>query len=741
MSVIPDSMKSAANRALPLRKRGDLVITPQTYHGDRFWVIKDPVALTYFRLREEEFFLFDQLDGTRSLEQLQQAFNQRFAPREITFQRLQWFLSQLHQSGLVVAGVEGQGKDLLERRRTKRRRELFQRLQGILAIRFRGIDPEPILGWLYPRLKWCFSTPAVIASWLLILAALLLVAVQFDTFQAKLPAFHDFFAAQNFVWLALALGVTKILHEFGHGLSCKHYGGECHEIGVMLLVFTPCLYCNVSDSWLLPNRWHRAVIGLAGIYVELVIASVCTFLWWFTEPGLLNYLCLSTMFVCSVSTILFNGNPLLRYDGYYVLADVAEIPNMWQKSRALLHAFFARLCLGLELPQDPFLPSQRKAALALYGVASAVYRWFVLVLILWFLYTVLEPYRLEILGRALAVAAITALVFVPLVKLVRFFLVPGRPQQVKVWKAILSAGVLAAILAAILYIPVPRRVHTTFYVEPHGAENVYVTVPGVLERIDVEPGKSVNRGERLARLTNHDLALEIAKLRGERDRQQVYVENLKKLRGRGADVAGQIEPAETALVSLQQRLKQREQEWERLVLRAPAAGQVLPPLRKSEPPQEGLPLWSGTPLERENLGSYLEVGTQFCAVGDPSRLRATLVIDQADVEFVAREQPVELLLDEFPFDVISGQIAEVAEIELKQAPLPLSSKAGGELATKDVEGVGEQPLNTSYQAHVPLRAVNREILVGMRGRAKILTGHETLGRWAWRWLNQTFHFH
>ena len=79
--------------------------------------------------------------------------------------------------------------------------------------------------------------------------------------------------------------MTKILHEFGHGLSCKHFGGECHEIGVMFLVLTPCLYCNVSDSWMLPNRWHRAAIGAAGMYVELVLASICTFIWWFTEPG------------------------------------------------------------------------------------------------------------------------------------------------------------------------------------------------------------------------------------------------------------------------------------------------------------------------------------------------------------------------------------------------------------------------------------------------------------------------
>ena len=146
-----------------------------------------------------------------------------------------------------------------------------------------------------------------------------LVLVQFGEFQRKLPEFHQFFGPSNWFYLAIAMGFTKVLHEFGHGLSCKHFGGECHELGVMLLVLTPCLYCNVSDSWMLPNKWHRAFIGAAGMYVEICIASIATFLWWFSAPGLLNNICLSTMFVCSVSTVVFNGNPLLRYDGYYIL--------------------------------------------------------------------------------------------------------------------------------------------------------------------------------------------------------------------------------------------------------------------------------------------------------------------------------------------------------------------------------------------------------------------------------------
>ena len=200
------------------------------------------------------------------------------------------------------------------------------------------------------------------------------------------------------MWLAITLCVTKILHEFGHGLSCKHFGGECHEIGVMFLVLTPCLYCNVSDSWMLPNRWHRAAIGAAGMYVELVLASICTFIWWFTEPGPLNYICLNVMFISSVSTVMFNANPLLRYDGYYILSDILEIPNLRQKASTILNRKLGKWCLGLEEPEDPFLPKRKQWLFATYTVASAIYRWVVTFSILYFLNKVFEPYGLKVLG-------------------------------------------------------------------------------------------------------------------------------------------------------------------------------------------------------------------------------------------------------------------------------------------------------------------------------------------------------
>ena len=217
-------------------------------------------------------------------------------------------------------------------------------------------------------------------------------------------------AASNWPWLFLVLAATKVLHELGHALACRHFGGECHEIGVMLLVFVPCLYCNVSDSWMLPNKWRRIAVAAAGMYVELVLASIATLLWWFSAPGLFNAICLNTMLVCSLGTLLFNGNPLLRYDGYYILSDLIDVPNLGAESTAAVRRLAGRWFLGLDLADERMLPGRSSWLLALYAVASTAYRIVVIVAILWGLRELARPYQLEPLVALLACVIVAGMV-------------------------------------------------------------------------------------------------------------------------------------------------------------------------------------------------------------------------------------------------------------------------------------------------------------------------------------------
>jgi putative peptide zinc metalloprotease protein len=232
-------------RPLPLTMRRDLVARRQRWQGREYWTVKDPLTLKYYRFEDEEFAILSMLDGQASIDAIRERFECDYAPQRLTAAQLQHLLTMLHRSNLLVADAAGQGNELLKRDRARIRKQCLSTAANFLAIRFRGVDPDRLLDWLNVRLGWIFSLPAAAAAVALMTCAALLVAAEFDTFRSRLPTFEAFFAAQNWIWMAVTLCATKVLHEFGHGLACKRFGGRCHEMGVMLLVFTPCLYCNV----------------------------------------------------------------------------------------------------------------------------------------------------------------------------------------------------------------------------------------------------------------------------------------------------------------------------------------------------------------------------------------------------------------------------------------------------------------------------------------------------------------
>src|SRR3990172_1536418 len=576
MATLADSLVSSSSRKLPIRMRPDLRTRRHRYQGRVYWVVKDPVGLQYYRFEEEEFAILQMLDGLSSLDEVAQQFERDFPPQTIRIEELQHFIGLLHKSNLVITDAAGQGLQLKKRRDERVSKQRWATLANILSVRFKGIDPERILNFLDPYTRWFFTMPAMICCILFALAALTLVSVQFDVFRTRLPDFHTFFDAQNLLWLGVTLAVTKVLHEFGHGLSCKHFGGECHEMGVMLLVLTPCLYCNVSDSWMLPNRWHRAAIGAAGMYVELVLASIATFIWWFTEPGPLNYICLNVMFISSVSTILFNANPLLRYDGYYILSDILEIPNLRPKASKILNRKLGKWFLGLEEQEDPFLPKRKQWLFATYTVAAAMYRWVVVLSILYFLNKVFEPYGLKIIGQMIALGAFYGLLIQPLVKVYKFFKVPGRLGKVKRLRVYATLLLVVAAIVGICLVPLPSHVYCPLEVQARNAASVYVAVDGILEKILVRPGDQVTEGQLLAQLRNIDVDVAIADLTGRREVYAAQLQGLQRVSFEDRRAAAEVVPVSEALASIERQLTQREVDREKLRLVAPRAGTVLP---------------------------------------------------------------------------------------------------------------------------------------------------------------------
>jgi putative peptide zinc metalloprotease protein len=730
---------SATERPLPLRRRQDVSVHPQQWGGARGWVLKDPVALRYFQLHDEELAVWQMLDGRSSLGQIQRAFAERFAPLQLQPPQIMAFVTRLYQSGLVVSDLPGQGHQMWESQLRARRRSRWERLANLLAIRVASVDPEPWLQRLASRLAWLFSGFFLTACVLLCVAAGLLATVQFEALLARLPDLTTFLSAGNLVWLAVALACAKCLHELGHALTCRHFGGECHEIGILLLVFTPCLYCNVSDAWLFPNRWQRIAVSAAGIVVEIVLAAACLIVWWFTAPGLLNSLLLNLVVICSVNTLLFNGNPLMRFDGYYVLADWLGVPNLAQQSRALLGDRVRRFFLDREVAENRSLPAERRPLLALYAVASSCYRWMVVAAVLYVVYQLAKANDVEVLGTAAVLLIAVGMVGVPVYQSLRFFQHPGNRRRLRRGRVRIAMLAALGLVAAVMLIPVPYRIVAPAVIQPQDARRVYVTVPGRLEE-SVAAGETVAAGQQLARLVNLDLQRKIVELDGQRNLQRLHLTNLRARQGEDPAAASQIPAATSDLEDLESRLLQLRQDAERLVMRAPAAGTVIPPpLPPSSFYRTGeLTAARGTPLEAGSQGSHLDVGTLLCLVGEHSELEALVVIDQSQIQFVRPGQRVRLQVDASPSRILRGSIVELAGLDLKIAPRELAEQSDL-LVHFDREGI-PRPAATSYQARVALDPDHPPLPIGTRGRAKIAADPQPLGIRLYRAARSLFSF-
>ena len=509
-SLAPVLPFGQAAEQLVVKLRPDLVVQPQFYEGMTHYVVKDPLALKYFRFKIEEYFLLEQFDGKLTLQEVKKAFERKYRPQTISIEDLTRFVAQLHEAGIILIDSPEQAKVLIRRRKKNRWRKVWAFLANILFIKIPIIDPERLLTRMYPYFRWIFTRTFVTLSTISMFVAVCLVISQWKTFYDKLPDFQSFFNWWTIASFWICLAVVKVIHEFGHGLTAKHFGGEVHEMGILFLVLTPALYCDVTDSWLLPNKWKRIWISAAGIYVECFLASIATFVWWYSTPGLMNSLAMATMFICSVNTIMFNANPLLRYDGYYVMADWLEIPNLRIKSTQFFAYLFQEKVLGLEIPVQSYLPRSRRYLFVTYAVASYVYRWFVTFAILWFLSQFLKKWKLEQVSYLLALFSLIPLVGMPFYQIVKFVRTPGRLRKVKKVRASAFGVAATALVGGILLIPTPLHIQGSMVLKLAKPEEIYAEVEGRLVELSVKNGDWVTAKTVLAKLSNPEKLKELS---------------------------------------------------------------------------------------------------------------------------------------------------------------------------------------------------------------------------------------
>lgn len=737
----PTNATRTFDRPLALRCRRDLIVVEQRFRGEPYWIVKDPLTLRFARLREFEYVILSALDGHKGISELVAMFEARFAPQRIKADEVSRFVTSLHQLDFLISDAPGQGEMLVARRNKRSLRAFLSRYMNPLSIRFSAVDPTRVFDLLLPITRWLFSPLAVATALVLFVVAALAVGVRWNAFSAQLPTAQEFLTPDNLLLVGIVLAAIKVLHEFGHGLACRTFGGECRDLGVMFLIFTPCLYCDVSDAWRFTNRWARIAVAAAGMYFEFILAAIAALVWSTSEPGLASRISLMVIVVASVSTLFFNGNPLMRYDGYYILSDLVEVPNLSQRSASALRQLLLRWLFGKEAPVDPLAPLGSQRWYLLYAVSSALYRWGLTFTIVLMLVDAARPYHLENLSRVVGITMLGSIIAAPFLYFRQMLPRRNQLERMKTNRVVGAAAALLLVVAILCFVPVPHSVLGPMELELQNAEQMYVEVAGRIVDMPVRYGVHVEPGTPIVRLTNHELDLDIERLAAKCERLRIDIATLKREAFDNPAASGSLAQSEKLLESLDGQLKEKRRNHEQLVSTAHRSGTLYPPpFVPASGSTDDLAAWTGRPLDPINLGCTLEVGTPLGSVGEPRRWQAAIVLDQADVDFVRKGDQVEILLDALAEETLRGTIAETALGELRESPRRLSHKSGGELATKSEAGASEAPVSTSYQVRVDIEDPDGRFRQGWCGTARIRVAATPLGMRWWRSLSRTFHF-
>lgn len=715
---------SASARAVNgcLRARRDVTITA---NGEG-WVVKDPLSLEYFRLGPRERFLFAELQEPLTVTELTRRYREAFPNERGTGTQVLSFCSAMIDCALLLSDSPGLAE--AREQQAKQPTSGWANLLSPLALRLPGVDPTPLLRATDGLGRLLFSRGFALA--LAVAAALvaMLLVGEAEALLAEAGRLANLFEPKYAAAAVLALVITKTWHELGHALACRRMGAECHEIGVMLLALMPCLYCDVSDAWTLPSRWRRALVALAGVYFEALLAVAAAAAWLLLAPGPLRVLALYVVAAASISTLLINLNPLLRFDGYYVLADLWGVSNLHQVSRQTLWGPVRRWVRGDAITDEP--PEASAPLLALYGAASTLYGWAILVVILWTAYHALDAWGFAAAGDVLVALTVGGVLFASARSAFGLF-----PRGLAAGRSLLRAGVLAGLLGllafGLLSIEIEQSLHAPCRLESGAFADIAARSDGLLAP-EVQHGMAVEKGAVLAVL--EDPVAEIRRLEL-LQRQATLVSELAGLQTRSQtdpELLSEIARLRPTLAEVRRQLAAHEQETDRRVLRAPFAGRVVPPARRpvtgEETPSGELPTWAEAPLDNANAGCLLERGETLCRLIGTG-VRAVVLLNQDDSGLLRVGDPVRVLLDRETTRVLEGAVEGIAlaaaDERLGEAELGLERSLGGSLDR-----------NASYRVTVGIGSPTAVCQPGAIGQARIATGRETVGQRCLRWLRR-----
>ena len=734
-------MNEAASHGL-LRFRADLVCQRLEMGHQAVWVLKDPFSRSLQYVTEDEFSILSMVDGQRSPQQLLIECSKRFAMRFTSADSLLHFLADAKRRKLLIAtGVN-------ERRPHKAKptsdvtfAQSKPWWKNCLAIRLPGIRPDWILDFEFvvPLARSVFTPLGCIVYTTCVLLSATIALAHWDTIADHVSAAFLNRGTDTLVQFLVVVSAVKIIHELAHAAACKAFGGDCRELGVMLLFGMPCLYCDVSDAWLMPQRYKRILVSAAGMLAEIGMAAVATFAWLWTGDAVLREWWLVVMAVCSVNTILVNGNPLMRYDGYFILSDVVGIPNLGARASLALRRIVRSWLWGERTAALNVEDNERRFWLASYAVASQIYRVIVMLTLATIVSRFAFGHGLGMLGMSFAALLVVGTMapgaYAAIKPAGSFFRTQGRAKR-----SLFPGGVLLAFIGLLL-IPLPQSVVAPMTIRPAESRDLFATVGGRLMSC-VQDGAVVRIGDPIATLMNHSLESELLAAKAN---HQALVTTRKSFISRRLSDSNNTDDLATLTASEEAALEQvklRQAEIGKLTFVAPTEGMIFAPARNvvhKDSANESAG-WNGTPLDQENFGAWIEPGTLIGAIGDAQKREAILFVDQKSASLVNVGLNVQILLPDQLGKSWLGSVIEVGVTPVTQCAPEL---VGTGLVAVDLtteKGRMAIPRDMLYQVRVQVEDSSHPLPVRTVGSARVQVAWSSIVTRLRRSLFQSFRF-
>ncbi|MES9943326.1 MAG: hypothetical protein ABW080_00015 [Candidatus Thiodiazotropha sp.] len=687
------------------RLNPQIVIRRQLYRNELWYLLQDPISERHFRLTPGAYQLISRFDGEQTLEAIWKHAQQhmRQPPELEGFIRL---LMQLKGGGALMESAESDGLKLLERR--KQPRQWLRQLRNPLSLRIPLWDPDNVLNRLMPMVRPLFSRFGM-GLWLLtVLSGLLQAALHWQSIAGNVTS--QLLSADNLLLMGIVYLLMKLFHEAAHGFATKHWGGEVHQVGVLLLALIPMPFVDASAANGFSERRARIAVGAAGIMAELFLASLGLWLWLATGPGWVNAAAYNMMLIGGLSTLLVNGNPLLRFDGYYVFADLIDIPNLSSRANRYLGYLLQHYLFAVEDADSPAQSDWERGWFISYGITAFIYRLFILITIMLF---VAERYPL--VGQGIALWALVGMVIVPLARQLKFLFTSQRLAERRK-RAVLSSASIIGLLSIMLFIiPAPYATHAEGVVLPPDGSEVRAGTQGEVIELLALPDSYVIADQSLVALEDPFLETDLKRLAGRLRELQAEYEALVSDR---ETVRAEMVSDEMGLVEAE--LAQKQTLAAGLTLRSPAAGTFL-----VQQPGD-LP------------GLFLHQGDLIGYVFDNRQAELRVAVSQEAVGLVRHAtETIEARYANRPGELVP--VKRVREIPESRQRLPspaLGSLGGGEFTLHPEDRDGTRPLEAVFEMRLqleqPVTRLGERIIVRFEHRPRPLG-------WQWfRSLRQLF---